>query len=109
MQAVPGPGGGRAVAESMRDRILDATERLLGRLGYRKTTMDDIAAEAGVGRRTIYLHFPGKEEVALATIDRIVERLREAAPGPASSMTTGSWSTPSTVTAPSATSAASPA
>jgi AcrR family transcriptional regulator len=73
----------------MRDRILDATERLLGRLGYRKTTMDDIAAEAGVGRRTIYLHFPSKEEVALATIDRIVERLksrlREAADGP------GTW------------------
>lgn len=70
----------------MRDRILDATERLLGRLGYRKTTMDDIAIEAGIARRTIYLHFPTKEEVALATIDRIVERLkgrlREAATAP---------------------------
>jgi AcrR family transcriptional regulator len=48
---------------------------LLGRLGYQKTTMDDIAAEAGVGRRSIYVHFDGKEEVALATIDRIVDRL----------------------------------
>jgi AcrR family transcriptional regulator len=63
------------MSEGMRDRILDATERLLGRLGYQKTTMDDIAHEAGIGRRTIYLHFPSKEEVALATIDRIVERL----------------------------------
>ena len=51
----------------MRDRILDATERLLGRLGYQKTTMDDIAIEAAIGRRTIYLHFAGKEAVALAT------------------------------------------
>jgi AcrR family transcriptional regulator len=59
----------------MRDRILDATERLLGRLGYQKTTMDDIAIEADIGRRTIYLHFAGKEAVALATIDRIVDRL----------------------------------
>lgn len=59
----------------MRDRILDAAEQLLGRLGYQKMTMDDIAAEAQIGRRTIYLHFSGKEEVALATIDRIVERL----------------------------------
>lgn len=59
----------------MQDRILDAAEQLLGRLGYQKMTMDDIAAEAHISRRTIYLHFTGKEEVALATIDRIVARL----------------------------------
>jgi len=59
----------------MQDRILDAAEQLLGRLGYQKMTMDDIAAEAHISRRTIYLHFAGKEDVALATIDRIVERL----------------------------------
>jgi AcrR family transcriptional regulator len=64
------------VVEPLRDRVLDAAERLLARLGYQKTTMDDIAREAGVGRRTIYLHFAGKEEVALGTIDRIVERLK---------------------------------
>ena len=65
------------MAEDMRNRILDATERLLARLGYQKTTMDDIAREAGIGKRTIYLHFPSKEEVALGSIDRIVERLKE--------------------------------
>ncbi len=58
-----------------RDRILDAAERLLARFGYKKTTMEDIAREAGLGKRTLYLHFPGKEAVALSTIDRIVERL----------------------------------
>jgi AcrR family transcriptional regulator len=61
----------------MREQILDGTERLLGRLGYQKTTMDDIALEAGVGRRSIYLHFDSKEAVALGTIDRIVSRLLE--------------------------------
>jgi AcrR family transcriptional regulator len=60
----------------MADRILDSAERLMGRLGYQKMTMDDIAREAGIGRRTIYLHFPSKEETALATIDRIVDRLK---------------------------------
>jgi AcrR family transcriptional regulator len=59
----------------MRDRILDATECLLTRLGYRKMTMDDVAQEAGIGKRTIYVHFPSKEEVALASIDRVVDRL----------------------------------
>jgi AcrR family transcriptional regulator len=71
------------MAERMRDRILDAAERLLARLGYRKMTMDDLAQEAAISKRTIYLHFPGKEEMTLSTIDRIVDRtlagLREVA------------------------------
>jgi AcrR family transcriptional regulator len=66
-----------------RDAILDAMERLLARYGYRKTTVDDLAREAGVGKGSIYLHFPSKEEVALCSIDRVVgrvqERLRELA------------------------------
>jgi AcrR family transcriptional regulator len=72
-----------------RDLILDAVERLIGVLGYSKTTMDDVAREAGVGKRTIYVHFPSKEEVVLCTIDRIVDRLvarlseHAAADGPA--------------------------
>ena len=61
----------------MAESDLDATERLLARLGYQKTTMDDIAREAGIGKRAIYLHFPSREEVALGSIDRIVERLKE--------------------------------
>src|ERR1043165_1421361 len=58
-----------------RDLILDAAERLIGFLGYSKTTMDDVAKAAGVGKRTIYVYFPSKEEVILCTIDRIVDRL----------------------------------
>lgn len=58
-----------------REGILDATDRLLGRLGYQKTTIDDLAREAGIARRTIYLHFASKEEIFLASIDRVVDRL----------------------------------
>src|SRR3954471_4170268 len=58
-----------------RDRILDAAERLLGRFGYRKMTVDDIAADAGIGKGTVYLSFPSKEEVVLSTVDRIVARV----------------------------------
>ena len=61
----------------MRERILDAADRLLGRYGYQKTTADDLAREAGIGRRTIYVHFTSKEEIFLASIDRVVERLIE--------------------------------
>jgi AcrR family transcriptional regulator len=64
-----------APKEAVKESILDATDRLLARFGYRKMTVDDIAAEAGIGKGTIYLHFASKEEVVLSHIDRIVERL----------------------------------
>src|SRR5918995_170813 len=69
----------RAVRDSIaiKDAILDATDRLLARYGYRKMTVEDIAVEAGIGKGTIYLHFSSKEEVVLSHIDRIVERLKE--------------------------------
>lgn len=56
-----------------RDQILDATERIMSRYGFRKMTMEDIAKEARVGRRTIYLYFKNKEDVALSSIGRVVE------------------------------------
>jgi AcrR family transcriptional regulator len=40
-------------------------------------TMDDLASEAGLGRRTIYAHFKSKEELALATLDRTIDLLVE--------------------------------
>lgn len=58
-----------------RDAILDAAGILLGRFGFHKTTMDDLAREAGVARRTLYLHFRSKDEIFLARIDRVVGRL----------------------------------
>ncbi|MDQ1558827.1 MAG: hypothetical protein QOD32_1887 [Pyrinomonadaceae bacterium] len=63
--------------EETREAILDATDYLLARYGYRKMTVDDIAQEAGIGKGTIYLHFASKEEVTLSHVDRIVERLKE--------------------------------
>jgi AcrR family transcriptional regulator len=59
----------------LRTRVLDAADRLLARYGYRKMTVEDIAAEAGIGKGSVYLAFASKEEVALSCIDRMAERL----------------------------------
>ncbi len=61
----------------VKDAILDATDVLLARYGYRKMTVEDIAVEAGIGKGTVYLHFSSKEEVVLSHIDRIVDRLKQ--------------------------------
>src|SRR3954467_5311478 len=60
-----------------REAILDATDLLLARYGYKKMTIDDLAAEVGIGKGSIYLHFSSKEEIALARIDRLVERVKQ--------------------------------
>ena len=72
--------------ESTRDDVLDAVDRLLGRYGYGKMSIADVAGEAGIGKGTVYLFFPSKEELVLSAIDRIAERLhakmRAIADGP---------------------------
>ena len=65
-----------ATRADIRDLILDAADRLLARSGYKKMTMEDLAQEVGIGKGTIYLHFPSKEEVVLSHVDRIVERVK---------------------------------
>ena len=59
-----------------REALLDATDRLLARYGYRKMTIDDLAREVGIGKGSVYLHFSSKEEIVLSHIDRIIDRLK---------------------------------
>jgi AcrR family transcriptional regulator len=59
----------------IRELILDAVDVLLAKFGYKKMTMEDVARQVGIGKGTIYLHFPGKEELILSHIDRIADRI----------------------------------
>jgi AcrR family transcriptional regulator len=61
----------------IREGILDATDHLLARYGYKKMTIDDLAKEAGIGKGSIYLHFRSKEQVVYSHIDRVIARLLE--------------------------------
>lgn len=47
---------------SQEERILDAALRCIARWGVAKTTLDDIAREAGYSRATVYRFFPGGKD-----------------------------------------------
>jgi AcrR family transcriptional regulator len=51
-------------------RILDAAAVLILRWGYNKTTIDDIARQAGVAKGTIYLHWKTREALFTALMQR---------------------------------------
>ena len=48
-----------------RERIYDAAIALFAEHGYESTTMDDIAARAGLSRRSAFNHFPAKSDLSL--------------------------------------------
>jgi mycofactocin system transcriptional regulator len=44
--------------------------------GFEETTVDEIAAAVGVGRRTIFRYFPSKNDMVWGEFDQVIERLR---------------------------------
>lgn len=56
------------------DAILDATHALLGRRGYEPMTMDEVAAEVGIAKGSLYKHFPSKEKLAAAVMVRLMRQ-----------------------------------
>src|SRR5215472_18519433 len=56
--------------DERQQQFLDAAAALIIRQGYDKTTMRDIAEEAGTSRGTVYLYLKGKEELFEALLYR---------------------------------------
>ena len=58
-------------AAETRNRILDAAERVFGERGVSRTSLEDIAAAAGVTRGAIYWHFKDKSDLFSAMVNRV--------------------------------------
>ena len=56
------------------DAIVDAVNQLLATKGYELMTVDEVAAEAGLAKASLYKLFTSKEELAAAAMVRVLER-----------------------------------
>jgi AcrR family transcriptional regulator len=67
-------GEARTPPSATPDRILDAAERCMRRLGLQRASMGDVAAAAGMSRGSVYFHFPDRETLVRAVLARAANR-----------------------------------
>jgi AcrR family transcriptional regulator len=58
-----------------RDQILDAAMACLLDKGFARSTMSDVATQADIGRGTVYWHFPSKDDLFLAVVQRETDKV----------------------------------
>ncbi|MBC7779273.1 MAG: TetR/AcrR family transcriptional regulator [Proteobacteria bacterium] len=73
--------------EARADAILDAVNLLLAKKGFDLMTMDDVAAEVGIAKGSLYKHFASKESLAAAALCRMTRETIEILAGLASDLT----------------------
>jgi AcrR family transcriptional regulator len=64
-------GRGRPRDPKTDERIIGAAAELLRMRGFERMTVDDVAAEAGVGKATVYRRWPSKDDLAVAAMERL--------------------------------------
>lgn len=65
-------------SQATRDRLLDAAESVVVEHGAVGLTLEAVAAEAGVSKGGLLHHFPSKDQLAAALVERAVARVDEA-------------------------------
>ena len=55
----------------MKETVLKKSLELFIQNGFKTVTMDDIAKELGISKKTIYQHFSAKDELVKATVDYV--------------------------------------
>ena len=68
-------------SQQRHQRILDAAVRVFADKGYHGTLVDEIALEAETSKGGVYFHFPNKQAIFLALLDRLAAMLRERIEG----------------------------
>jgi TetR/AcrR family transcriptional regulator of autoinduction and epiphytic fitness len=75
---VPVKGSFKAqMLQAREDAIVEAVNRLLAEKGFDLMTVDQVAAEVGIAKASLYKHFPSKEDLAAAAMVRVLVRAKE--------------------------------
>src|SRR5206468_3618995 len=79
IHSAPMPGKSRVLLDrpTRRAAILRAAATAFAARGFAATSMDDVAAAAGVTRLIVYRHFASKEALYVAVLEHVYERLGE--------------------------------
>lgn len=59
------------------DAIIRSVNRLLAEKGFDAMTVDEVAADVGIAKASLYKHFPSKEDLACAAMVRVMKRAQE--------------------------------
>ncbi len=59
------------------EAIIEVVNSMLADKGFDAMTVDEVAAQVGVAKASLYKHFPSKEDLAAAAMARMMERARE--------------------------------
>jgi AcrR family transcriptional regulator len=65
------------VLQAREDAILESVNRLLAEKGFDLMTVDEVAADVGIAKASLYKHFTSKEELAAAAMVRVLDRALE--------------------------------
>lgn len=76
--STPRQDGNAARRRGTRALVIDAAVRLVAGRGFSATSVDDIAAEAGVAKGSVYYNFTSKSDILEAALDEGTARLRTA-------------------------------
>ncbi len=76
-----------SAGSNTRERILEAAETAFADRGYHDTLVDDIGRAIEISKGGVYFHFPSKEDLFFAVMDRLADRLVARAEKAASAKT----------------------
>jgi AcrR family transcriptional regulator len=62
------------VLRAREDAIVASVNRLLAEKGFESMTVDEVAADVGIAKASLYKHFPSKEELAAAAMVGVLDR-----------------------------------